>query len=265
MGWLNHSTRYLRSSRRHYLTGRGVSVVSELDDGARVDEYPLSRAWRRSIIQPRGRAGVHISLRRLSRGRNGHGARPGSSPACTGRGDAIVELPNRVSLLMQSNEQPHETWDAIVELPNRVSLGVLRQGVTLSRSALGDRFWRMSSAEGGPPPLTLVLASDEVERAEAARKLERHPDLPASRPLSSTRLTPRGAISPNTGGGRSGDVASSFDEDEDVTRAAPSSFLPAQRGRCWTWFTTGRSLTRPLQVRHGRGGFAPHHDGDAAD
>ncbi len=70
-------------------------------------------------------------------------------------------------------------WDAFLEFPNGVMVGVLRQGLAMSRYAMRDRFWRMSGREGGPPTLTFVMVSDGMERKEAIKRLDEYPDLPS--------------------------------------------------------------------------------------
>ena len=154
VGWVNHAARYLRSSRRYYLTRQGLRVLRGIAGDGLADRYPLSRAWRRMYAQ---RMDSMVSIYRFA----------SSLAVETGIAPVFV------------NPCARGPWDAMIEMPNGLIVGALRQGIAMSRYAIKDRFWRMSSREGGPPALTLVLACDETERAEVSKRLAEFPELPA--------------------------------------------------------------------------------------
>ena len=154
VAWVNHAARHLRSSRRYYLTRSGVKVLRGIAGEYLEDRYPLSRAWRRMYAQ---RMDSMVSIYRFA-----------SSLALeTGIAPVFV------------NPCARGPWDAMIEMPNSLVVGVLRQGIAMSRYAIKDRFWRMGVREGGPPALTLVLACDETERVEVGKRLAEFPELPA--------------------------------------------------------------------------------------
>ena len=152
VGWFDYATRHLRLSRRYYLTQQGLELVRTLDGKSLRDKYPVSRIWRRSFSQ---RLDAVASIYRLA----------ASMATETGKAPIFVRPCIR------------GPWDAFVEFPNGVMIGVLRQGVAMSRHAMSDRFWRMNRREGGPPPLTLVMAADDMERREAVKRLKNYPNL----------------------------------------------------------------------------------------
>ena len=154
LGWFEYATRHLRSSRRYYLTRQGLDLVQTLEGESLRDRYPVSRQWQRSLSH---RIDAIASIYRL--------AASMATETCT--------APIFVRPCIRG------PWDAFVEFPNGAMVGVLRQGVSMSRHAMSDRFWRMSRREGGPPPLTIFMASDDMERREAAKRLMKYPLLPS--------------------------------------------------------------------------------------
>ncbi len=154
VGWFEHATRYLRNSRRYYLTGRGMDLLSSVVSGRLRDVYPVSRVWRRSFIQ---RMDSMASIYRFA------------ASLAVESGMAPVYVNNCL----------RGPWDAFIEFPNGVMAGVLRQGNAMSRYVMRDRFWRMSVRSGGVPPLTFVITSDDLERKEAVKRLEDYMNLPS--------------------------------------------------------------------------------------
>ena len=152
--WLDYATRYLRSSRRYYLTWRGLELVRSIEGGKLPPVYLVTRAWRRAFAQ---RMDAIASIYRFA------------SSLAVEVGMAPVHVNNCL----------RGPWDAFIEFPNGVVLGVMRQGCAMSRYSLRDRFWRMSGREGGMPALTFVLASDSFERKEAIKRLRYYPEMPA--------------------------------------------------------------------------------------
>ena len=154
VAWCHHSTRYLRNSRRYYLTGKGLRVLSELEGEDLRDRFSVSRGWRRAFLQRMDAVG---SIYRFA-----------ASLAME-----CGTLPVYVNNCMRG------PWDALLEFPNGAMVGVMRQGLSMTRYAMRDRFWRMTLRDGGPPPMTFVIASDELERQEAVKRLVDYPGLPA--------------------------------------------------------------------------------------
>ena len=154
VAWCHHSTRYLRNSRRYYLTGKGLRVLSELEGEDLRDRFSVSRGWRRAFLQRMDAVG---SIYRFA-----------ASLAME-----CGTLPVYVNNCMRG------PWDAFLEFPNGAMVGVMRQGLSMTRYAMRDRFWRMTLRDGGPPPMTFVIASDELERQEAVKRLVDYPGLPA--------------------------------------------------------------------------------------
>ena len=153
VGRVSHGTAHLPSSRRYYLTRKGVGeAASTLGFDTATDfvrAYPASREWLTLLIR---RMDAVASVYRLAGSLS-----PGTDGQCT-----------------QVDFHRRGRFDAVITLHNGRSFGVVRQGPALRRRSLYDRL--RAIAEYGyrrRPGTVLVLAPSVWEQRLTTRFCER--------------------------------------------------------------------------------------------
>jgi len=153
VGRVSHGTAHLPSSRRYYLTRKGVGEASGIlgfnTPSDYVRAYPVSREWLTLLIR---RMDAVASVYRLAASLS-----PGTDGQCT-----------QVDFLRRGR------FDAVITLHNGRSFGVVRQGPALRRRSLYDRL--RAIAEYGyrrRPGTILVLTPSVWEQRLTTRFCER--------------------------------------------------------------------------------------------
>ena len=150
-----HGTPLLASTRRYYVTQRGVQALAVAEVrpvGRLLREYPISLRWRRTLLE---------------------------------RLDAAAVIYRLASVLAGLDHPLDFRWrralpqDADVSLPDGRVLAMVRQGATAERAGFAKRLWRL--AQGPGPGAVLVLVPDEVRLRQAVVMLReaRPPGSPA--------------------------------------------------------------------------------------
>ena len=140
-----HATSLLNPTRRFHLTGSGLRLLA-LERDIALDEvlgaYPVSRAWRRILLE---------------------------------RLDAVAVIYRLAAAIAGEQGPVGLRWyralplDAAVVLPGGRTVGVVRQGPTADRTGFARRLWRLREL----PRMSgvLVLASDEMRLRHSIRLL----------------------------------------------------------------------------------------------
>ncbi|MYC38727.1 MAG: hypothetical protein F4X66_17725 [Chloroflexi bacterium] len=140
-----HGTPLLASTRRCYLTERGVEALALAEArpvGRLLREYPLSLRWRRTLLERLDAAAV---IYRLT--------------------SALADLDHPVDFRW-SRALPQ---DATVTLSDGLVLAIVRQGLTAERAGFAKRLWRL--AQGPRPGAVLVIVPEEVRLRQAVALL----------------------------------------------------------------------------------------------
>ncbi len=143
-GRVSHSTAYLPSSHRYYLTGKGISAAADaLDFDAPSDfvrAYPVSRQWLALLIR---RMDAVASVYRL----------------------AATLSPGVDGLCSQVEFHRRGRFDAVITLHNGRSFGVVRQGLALRRRSLYDRLRAIAEYHySHRPSVVLILVPSPWEQ-----------------------------------------------------------------------------------------------------
>ena len=140
-----HATSLLNPTRRFHLTGSGLRLLA-LERDIALDEvlgaYPVSRAWRRILLE---------------------------------RLDAVAVIYRLAAAIAGEQGPVGLRWyralplDAAIVLPGGRTVGVVRQGPTADRTGFARRLWRLREL----PRMSgvLVLASDEMRLRHSIRLL----------------------------------------------------------------------------------------------
>ncbi len=148
VGRVQHATAHLPASWRYWLTVSGIdeacALLGHRTRGAYLRAYPMSREWLRLLI---GRMDATASIYRIA---------AALSPGSGGR---------RTRVTFHTGED----YDAIVELHNTRTIGIVRQGLALTRASLRYRIRRIYRADYSQSPgMLVILTPSEWERNLAA-------------------------------------------------------------------------------------------------
>lgn len=149
VGSILHATELVPPTRRYYLTANGLQRLAQ-EECTTVEQLLLSRAvsaqWQRILL---------------------------------GRLDAIAVIYRLAGMLAAIAHPIHFQWyragplDAAVTLPGGRTVGVVRQGLTSSRTPFAKRLSRLW--QGTPPNALLLLVSDEIRLRHTLRLLSDTP------------------------------------------------------------------------------------------
>ncbi len=150
---IRHSTDLIASTRRLYVTRRGLRWLAEQEQEDVLDllqRYPVSRHWQRILLERLDAVGV---IYRLA----SHVAAVGGA--------------------LNFKGYRSSPFDAGIFLPDGRAIGIVRQGATSDRTGFSKRVWRLLETGIARPDALLVIVPDEM-RMRHSRGLFRRARIP---------------------------------------------------------------------------------------
>ena len=147
VSWVRHSSEYMASTRRLYVTRKGLQSLSdqlEVDLLDLIEFYPVSRHWQRNLLARLDAVGV------------------------------IYRLATWVAILAGAIDfrwYRRSPLDAGIVLGDGRAIGVLRQGATTDKTGFSKRIWRLLDSDIKDLTALLVIVPDEMRMRHTRRLL----------------------------------------------------------------------------------------------
>ena len=147
VSWVRHSTEFMASTRRLYVTREGLRALAEQLEVDLIDLirfYPVSRHWQRNLLARLDAVGV------------------------------IYRLANWVAILagaLRFRWYRRSPLDAGIVLGDGRAIGVLRQGDTTDKTGFSKRIWRLLDSDIKDLSALLVIVPDEMRMRHTRRLL----------------------------------------------------------------------------------------------
>ena len=147
VSWVRHSTEYMASTRRLYVTRKGLQTLSDQLEVHLLDLiefFPVSRHWQRNLLARLDAVGV------------------------------IYRLATGVAILAGAIDfrwYRRSPLDAGIVLSDGRAIGVLRQGSTTDKTGFSKRIWRLLDSDIKALSALLVIVPDEMRMRHTRRLL----------------------------------------------------------------------------------------------
>ena len=147
VSWVRHSTEYMASTRRLYVTREGLRILAEqveVDVLDLIQFYPVSRHWQRNLLARLDAVGV------------------------------IYRLATWVAILagaLRFRWYRRSPLDAGIVLGDGRAIGVLRQGATTDKTGFSKRIWRLLDSDIKDLNALLVIVPNEMRMRHTRRLL----------------------------------------------------------------------------------------------